>query len=474
MATDTAPLSRAATFRTDDTVARVRRVRTRRRMRAADLMVVAVWLSVAVAISLWLAYGGMNQVTDPASAITALGIVTGLVGTDLILVMLVLAARIPAIDRVFGQDKAMALHRRLGKPALSLILAHAALLTVGYAMSDGSNVVAETIGFLQSKDLLLAYLGFGLLVAVVVTSLVAVRRRFSYEAWHLIHLLSYLAVLVAVPHQLSAGGVLAEGTGQRVYWLALYVLAFGSIGVFRFLVPMIRSARHGIRVAGVEQVAPGVVSLHLTGRNLDRLHTAGGQYAIWRFWTGATWWHAHPISFSAVPTATTARITVRDLGRGSAAIGRVRPGARVSIEGPYGVFTDAHRVAPKLAVVAAGIGITPIRSLLEHSPLSPGEATVVLRGTDSTQSYLWSEIGALPSMRGNTVYTMLGARPPGLATWMSAEALSRGVTITSAFPDLLRSDLYVCGPQAWTDLVIRDARAAGLREAQIHVERFDW
>lgn len=216
MATDTAPLSRAATFRTDDTVARVRRVRTRRRMRAADLMVVAVWLSVAVAISLWLAYGGMNQVTDPASAITALGIVTGLVGTDLILVMLVLAARIPAIDRVFGQDKAMALHRRLGKPALSLILAHAALLTVGYAMSDGLNVVAETVGFLQSKDLLLAYLGFGLLVAVVVTSLVAVRRRFSYEAWHLIHLLSYLAVLVAVPHQLSAGGVLAEGTGQRV------------------------------------------------------------------------------------------------------------------------------------------------------------------------------------------------------------------------------------------------------------------
>lgn len=106
-------------------------------MRAADLMLAAVWLSVASAVSLWLAYGGLNQVTDPASAITAVGIVTGLVGTDLILVMLVLAARIPAIDRVVGQDKTMAFHRRLGKPALYLILAHAVLLTVGYAMSDG-------------------------------------------------------------------------------------------------------------------------------------------------------------------------------------------------------------------------------------------------------------------------------------------------------------------------------------------------
>ncbi|TAJ49850.1 MAG: oxidoreductase [Herbiconiux sp.] len=474
MTTRTAPTLRLNTRRAVDMIVRDRRIRARRRMRAADLMVASVWASVALAISLWLAYGGLNQITDPASGITALGIVTGLVGTDLILVMLVLAARIPLIDRVVGQDKAMAFHRTLGKPALYLILAHGALLTLGYALSDGTNVIAETISLLQGTDLLLAYLGLALLIAVVVTSVVAVRRRFSYEAWHLIHLLSYLAVLVAVPHQLSTGGVLADGSGQRIYWIGLYLLAFGSIGVFRFLVPTLRSARHDIRVAGVEQVAPGVVSLYLTGRDLDRLQTAGGQYAIWRFWTGATWWHAHPISFSAVPTASTARLTVRDLGRGSAAIGRVRPGTRVSIEGPYGVFTDAHRVAPKLAVIAAGIGITPIRSLLEHSPLRPREATVILRGTDGDQSYLWNEIGALRSMRGNSVFTMLGARPPGLATWMSAEALSRGVTISSALPDLLQSDLYVCGPQSWADLVIRDARAAGLPEAQIHVERFDW
>ncbi|MDF2443274.1 MAG: hypothetical protein JWR01_1477 [Subtercola sp.] len=322
--------------------------------------------------------------------------------------------------------------------------------------------------------MVLAYLGLGLLVAVVVTSVVAVRRRFSYEAWHAIHLLSYVAVLTALPHQLSASGVLAEGTGQRVYWIGLYVLAFGAIAVFRFAVPIVRSARHGIRVAAVEQIAPGVVSIHLTGQDLDRLQTAGGQYAIWRFWTGSTWWHAHPISFSAVPTRTTARITVRDLGRGSAAIGRVEPGTRVSIEGPYGIFTDAHRVAPRLAVVAAGIGITPVRSLLEHSDLRPGEATVVLRGGDLSESYLWNELVQLPSMQGNAVFTVMGERPRGLSTWLSAEALARGVTITSAFPALLESDLYVCGPQSWADLVIRDARAAGLPAAQIHVERFDW
>ena len=85
----------------------------------------------------------------------------------------------------------------------------------------------------------LAYLGLGLFVAVVVTSLVAVRRRLPYEAWHVIHLLSYAAVLVALPHMLSVGSVLANGTWQRVYWIALYVIALGLIVVYRFLLPVV-------------------------------------------------------------------------------------------------------------------------------------------------------------------------------------------------------------------------------------------
>lgn len=67
---------------------------------------------------------------------------------------------------------------------------------------------------LALPDLPLAVLALGLLVTVVVASLVAVRRRLSYEVRHGIHLLSYLAVAGALPHQLSAGGILAEGAAR--------------------------------------------------------------------------------------------------------------------------------------------------------------------------------------------------------------------------------------------------------------------
>ncbi|WP_416395311.1 MULTISPECIES: ferric reductase-like transmembrane domain-containing protein [unclassified Curtobacterium] len=453
--------------------ARRRRRAGRRRGALTDLLGILAWVSAAVAVLLWLVSPGSHTVVGIGGWLTDAGIVAGLVATDLVLVMLVLAARVPLIDRTFGQDHAIAVHRSLGKPVLYLLLAHGALLTLGYGASAGTGPIAETIALFSTPDMPLAYLGLGLFVAVVVSSLVAVRRRLPYEAWHVIHLLSYAAVLVALPHMLSVGSVLAQGTWQRVYWIALYVVALGLIAVYRFALPVVVTFRHRIRVVGVEAIAPGVVSIHLAGRDLDRLGAEGGQYGVWRFWTARTWWHAHPVSFSAVPGRDRARITVRDLGAGSARLGRITPGAFVSLEGPYGLFTSRARTAPYLALVASGIGITPVRSLLEDTDLRPGEATVLLRGTDADQQYLWRETADLAVATGSRLYTMVGRRAHSRESWMTEEDVRRGVSLRSVFPDLLDSDLYVCGPRAWSDLVVREARLAGVPEHQIHHERFE-
>ena len=445
-----------------------------RRSRRADALVVGLWASTAASVALFLASGGAGQFGSPAEAVTSLGIITGLLGTNFILVMLVLAARIPFIDRAIGHDRAVAVHRSLGKPALYLLLGHGVLLLIGYGMSEGINPIAEIGSMLALPDMPLAFIGMGLLIAVVVTSLVAVRRKFSYEGWHLVHLLSYIAVAVALPHQLSVGGTLAEGTAQRVYWIALYVLAFGSILTFRFIEPVVSSLRHGITVAGTREIAPGVTSIHLAGRDLRKLGASGGQFFIWRFWTGKTWWHSHPISLSAMPTDTSARITVRDLGAGSSRISAVPAGTRVWLEGPYGLFSDAARTAPKLAIAAAGIGVTPIRALLEHATFAPGEAIVLLRASDESETYLWDEIQTLAASKGATCYVMVGTRAHSGPSWMSQRDADRGVTLASTFPDLANSDLYLCGPAGWLDSIEADARAAGIPSHQLHAERFDW
>ncbi|MDI2098805.1 ferredoxin reductase family protein [Ruicaihuangia caeni] len=447
--------------------------RLRRRRLISDLLVTTLWASAAAAAALYLASGGMADWGTAGGVVTGLGILTGLIGSDFVLVMLVLVARIPALDAAIGHDRAIALHRRLGKPALYLLLAHAVLLLLGYAMTAGIDIGAQWAQLWAMPDMPLAFIAVGLLVLVVVTSLVVVRRKLPYEFWYGVHLLTYVAVLTALPHQLSVGGVLAEGTVQRAYWIALYIVAIGAIVAFRIIEPAVQSLRHQLRVERVEWIAPDVASLYLRGRQLRELGARGGQYFFWRFWTCSTWWHAHPISLSAAPTDDQVRITVRVLGHGTRRITSVPSGTRVSFSGPFGLFTDAARTAPRLAIVAAGIGVTPVRALLETGDIAPGEATVLLRSSSADSVFLRDEMRALTARRGARLFLSLGRRG-GHDDWLAGADRARGASLRSVFPHLLASDLYICGPERWVGAVAAEARAAGLPDEQIHAERFDW
>ena len=111
---------------------------------------------------------------------------------------------------------------------------------------------------------------------------------------------------------------------------------------------------------------------------------------------------------------------------------------------------------------------------MEDSELVPGETTILLRGSTRDENYLWDEIEQLAGKRGAHCYSSVGPRARRAHSWLSARDVERGVSLKSVFPDLKHSDLYICGPQAWTDEVIADAKASGLPTHQIHTERFDW
>lgn len=453
----------------------------RQRLLRADLLTVIAWGSVAAAVALWLADGGAAGVSSVASAFTAAGIVAGLAGMDLVLLMLLLAARIPYIDRTIGHDRALEFHRKLGKPSLYLLLAHGFLLAVGYGMAEGLDPVSESISLWQQvPDMWLAFVSMALFIAVVVTSLVAVRRRFPYEFWYVVHLLTYAAVGTSLPHQFSVGGLFAEGTWQRWYWLAICIATGAALVYFRVLQPLMATSRHQLTVSRVEVAAPGVINIFMAGRQLDRLAETGGRFFIWRFLAPGMWWHPHPFSLSAEPAITgprgegTLRITVRNLGAGSAQLVRLRKGTRVAVEGPYGLLSTGARTRNKVVMIGAGIGITPLRALLETTPFTPGEASVLLRGHTEQELYLSSEILDLCRSRGVRLFHLPGPRSRVRSSWLPQEAVRGGYGLTAFVPDVADSDVYVCGPTGWADSVIADVRQAGVPEEQIHHERFDW
>ncbi|MEJ3404369.1 ferredoxin reductase family protein [Rathayibacter sp. YIM 133350] len=443
----------------------------RKRRRRVDVLQVLAILSVAVVVALFLADRGL-EIASPAEGLDQLGILCGLVGTDLLLLMLLLAARLPIIDRAFGHDRAMVLHAKLGKPALLLLIAHAGLLLVGYAITDGADLVAESFALSAVPDMPLAFLGLAALIAVVVTSLVIVRRRLRFEVWHLVHLLAYAGALAAVPHQFSVGGLFAEGTLQRWYWIVLYVAVALSLLLFRFALPVYRSLRHGLRVSAV-RVTHGVADIRMRGRALAALRARGGQFLVWRFWTAGLWWQAHPYSLSSIGTHEV-RISVRALGTGSAALAALRPGTRVSVEGPYGIFTEHARTRESVLYLAAGIGTAPLRALIEEAVFVPWKAAFIIRAGSLEQVYLLDEITELCRRKGITLYLDLGHRDAGSASWLSGASVAAGYDLRSYAPWVGDADVFVCGPRRWTDAIVHEASAIGLKSEQVHYERFDW
>ena len=434
----------------------------------------ACWISVSIVIALFFADRGISEMKTPAGFWTAIGQITGLLGTDLLLIQLILASRLPWIDQSIGHDRAIAAHQKLGKPVLILLSLHAITLTIGYGLDDKLSFIPEVLSMIQSvPDMLTAILGLALIFAIVISSLVIVRRKIDYDLWFIIHLTAYIAVIAAIPHQFSAGAMFAEGTKARWYWMLLYAIAGLSVLIFRFIKPIVSSVRHSLVVSEIRRESNDVITLTVTGKDIEHLKAKTGQFLMWRFMEKGLWWHAHPFSLSASPTSDSLRVTIRALGNGSERIQDIKVGTRVAIEGPYGIFTDRSRTSPGIVLVAAGIGITPIRALLEDAKFAPGQATVIIRKTGQGD-YLLSEVEALAKKRGATLHVLSGSRSKNTDSWTPDDGMYAGKRLSALAPHLSKSDLYVCGPAHWSKLVVRDAENAGLDRHQIHWERFNW
>jgi len=456
------------------------------RARRADLLEgLAVGSLVLIAAS-FLARGGAATLGSTAGILIAAGQLTGLVAADLLLIQLLLAARLPWVDRVYGMDRALLAHRVLGRITMPLILVHVATLVAGYAVQGAlpawkAWAVEPFRMFTGLPDMLTATVSLVLIVAVAVTSVRAARNRMGYERWHLVHLTAYAAVLLSLPHQLKDGTDIATHPLLRTYWLGLYLLTAGSLVWWRLLVPIARSVRHAPYVERVVPEAPGVWSVWIRGRHLDRLGARSGQFFNWRFLTRGLVLAAHPWSLSATPGPKRLRITVRELGDHSVKLADLKPGTRVLIEGPYGAFTSERRERRRVLLLAAGIGITPVRALAEELCLAPshiaGDVTLIYRVDTAEQLALRAELEEMADRCGLTLHLLAG--PPVGGSWLpptpkgvrrSSDARMLGTLV----PHLGENDVYLCGPPRWMDLVHDSLAEARIPSRQIHDERFGW
>jgi predicted ferric reductase len=396
-----------------------------------------------------------SQLSARGGALTYAGSLAGMIGTYLALIMVLLVSRIPFVERVAGQDGLLRLHRAIAPWPISLLAAHALFLTLGYAEAARTGVWHEA-GVLLTRypDVLTATIG--------IISVRAVRRRLRRETWWLIHLWMYLALAISFAHVIVLGPAFVGHPLTQAVWSVAWAATAGLVLCYRFGLPVVRSLRHRLTVTEVRREGPGVVSVICSGRRLDRLAVSGGQFFCWRFLARGLWWQAHPYSLSALPQPPYLRLTVKAVGDHSSALASIRPGTKIAIEGPYGAFTRYAQRRPRALLVAAGIGVTALRALLEDLPR--GSAPVVLlRASQPADLVLSTEVRELVKHRRGTIHELVGSRE---------EAAINEVSLPRLVPDLAHRDVYVCGPEGFVASVVDTARNLGIPDEAIHHEAF--
>jgi ferredoxin-NADP reductase/DMSO/TMAO reductase YedYZ heme-binding membrane subunit len=428
-----------------------------------DVLAGLTGLGLGITIALGVSAQSLTSIDTLPGVVTAVGRMTGLLAGYAMLVTAALSARIGPLERAIGQDRLLRWHRRLGPWGLYLLLGHVVLITVGYAGLAETGVLAQLWELILTyQGMLAAAVATLLLLLAGITSYRRARRRFRYETWWSIHLYTYLALLFAFAHQVDNGASFAGHRLSTLWWTGLWLGLLAAVVYWRFAVPVIRSLRHRIRVAEVVRENDDVVSVVLEGRDLDRLPVAGGQFFQWRFLTRGAWWEAHPFSLSHVPHRDRMRITVKDLGDHSRELGTMPVGTPVFIEGPYGRFTADAAVNPKVLLIGAGVGATPLRSILQDLD-EHADVAVLLRARTREHLVLADEIADEVERRAGRIWEALGVRDQVRIT---------ASTLRRALPDVHERDVFICGPEAFTRAVAGECRRAGIPEARIHFESF--
>jgi predicted ferric reductase len=402
-------------------------------------------------------------------AAVALGRLAGLLVGSGVLLQLVLVSRLPWIEPSVGCDRLYRWHRRLGFSIGLLLLAHPTLLTAGYARRHHFSVRRQFMEFAADWPTGLAIAALVVIVLMVASSTPVIRRRLTYETWHVSHLAMYVALGFASWHQ-ATGAEIAGQPWWSDYWVALHIAVIGGLVVFRAGRPIFRSARHRFRIDRIVTESDDVTSVYLTGRVLDRFTFRPGQYANVVFLSKGRW-SPHPFSFSAAPNGQFLRLSIKAAGDFTDRIRELSPGTFALLEGPLGAFTAAEP-RDKYLMVAGGIGITPIRALIE-SLAAAGRDIVLLYSVKTANDLVFaSELRALTAhchfiLSRDTASTEADEAHVGHERGrIDLRMLARLV------PDVRDREVFICGPLPMMKAVAAALDQLQVRESSIHYEQF--
>ena len=226
--------------------------------------------------------------------------------------------------------------------------------------------------------------------------------------------------------------------------------------------------RHRMRVANVVMEAPGVVSIYVTGRELDRLPVRAGQFFIWRFLAGDGGGGRTVLGLGRAERQVVA-LTVKERGDDTGwlqGITMVRPSwQRVHTARSRG-RCEPDRASSSLP---AESDHAPEHSYQELAP-QRGALTLTYCASRWEDVVFRAQIDSLMKARGWTVRYLIGRRDQGEVAREPLDAAH----LRALVPDVAKRDVFISGPDSINDAVRAALRRLDVPSRQIHTERFSF
>lgn len=426
------------------------------------------WLGIIILsfipVFLWFRLGpGIQEFADYSSAVHSLGELFGLVGMTMFALTFVLSTRLRFIENIFGGlDKVYIVHGILGGTALIMILFHPIFLVLKFIPQD----ITQAAIYLLPSTFWSVNFGILALLGLIILIYITLFTKIKYHRWKFTHEFLGLVFALAVLHVfLVRGSVSSDYIFHGYYVYAAVVSAIG-LGAFSYslllkerimkaasyLISDIRKSRNTLVLELVPEHKP--------------INYNAGQAVFIRFYNEHLSKESHPFSIASKTGDNKMRIMIKKLGDFTERLEHLKPGDRVSVEGPYGKFHFRNYPGKRQIWIAAGIGVTPFIGMAEDLLEKKHDIHVDLYYTARDDS----------DFAGYDIFSKVASEVPGFRffPWNSSQKGRITVDSIEKTSSLKNAEFLLCGSHAFKESIIHKLIKSGVDKDNIHEEVFDF
>lgn len=393
---------------------------------AVCLVIVLVLLAAAGTIPFFFESSSILYKFGQQKQLLRTGKIVGITTALLIFLQIIMVSRFTILDRIFALNRVFDFHRINGVVIFFLALLHPFLIIA----ADDFTIFRFEMRYWPE------IVGLGLLCVTITLSPTAYWRnglKIPYHVWLFFHRnMATLIIILMFVHVRFVSD--SFGTGLPLQ--ALTVMAVLSIPLIgRIWKRRVRPAGKKYRVSLVTKAGRNAWALEMEPDRENPLSHAPGQFAFITPLSAEVAKEEHPFTIASAPNQSgTLQFIIRAAGDWTSTVSRLKQGETVMVDGPYGLFSHlAVAGDAPLVMIAGGIGITPMLSMLRHLAWRRDEREILLVWSNRSPEHIvfpgeFEKLSDhLPGLRIAHVFTRLRDGP------FSSRVRHHGVNCESRF-----------------------------------------